>query len=108
MRATLTLLALILLAASASATLAQEAPTLAKQNRWVTSLAFTADGNQLATGGGESLLFRPGDVKLWNPKDGTQIASLDGQPTIVWSVALSADGQKLTPSVKILRVQSVP
>jgi WD40 repeat protein len=77
---------------------AQEPPTLAKQSRWVTSLGFTADGNQLVTGGGESLLFRAGDVKIWNAKDGSQIASLEGQPTIVWSVALSPDGQKLITS----------
>lgn len=92
------LIAASLVAAWISAASAQEPPTLAKHARWVTSLAFTADGNQLVTGGGESLLYRAGDVKIWNPKDGALIASLDGQPTIVWSVALSADGQKLITS----------
>jgi WD40 repeat protein len=82
----------------ASLAFAQEPPTLAKHARWVTSLAFTADGSQLVTGGGESLLYRAGDVKIWNSKDGSQIASLEGQPTIVWSVALSPDGQKLITS----------
>ncbi len=92
------LAALPIVVSLAAAVVAQEPPTLAKQTRWVTSLAFTADGNQLVTGGGESLLYRAGDVKIWNAKDGAQIASLEGQPTIVWSVALSPDGQKLITS----------
>ena len=76
----------------------QEAPTLAKQNRWVTSAAFIKDGSQLATGGGESLLYRAGDVKIWDAKTGAQVASLEGQPTIVWSLAASPDGKTLITS----------
>jgi uncharacterized protein with WD repeat len=77
---------------------AQDAPTLAKQSRWVTSAAFVQDGSQLVTGGGESLLYRAGDVKIWDVRTGTQTASLEGQPTIVWSVAASADGKTLITS----------
>src|SRR5437016_11717530 len=80
------------------AALAEDAPTLAKQNRWVTSAAFINNGRQLVTGGGESLLYRGGDVKIWDVKSGTQTASLEGQPTIVWSVAASPDGKTLITS----------
>jgi WD40 repeat protein len=77
---------------------AEDAATLAKQNRWVTSAAFINDGSQLVTAGGESLLYRAGDVKIWDVKSGAQTASLEGQPTIVWSVAASADGKALITS----------
>jgi WD40 repeat protein len=88
-RLVLTILFAGLLSAAASA---QEPAAMAKHNRWVTSLAFSGDGSQLVTGGGESLQYRPGDVKLWDPKTGALTASLEGQPTNVWCVALSADG----------------
>ncbi|HMC11388.1 MAG TPA: WD40 repeat domain-containing protein [Pirellulaceae bacterium] len=81
-----------------SAVLAQDAPTLAKQNRWVTSAAFINGGNQLATGGGESLLYRAGDVKIWDVKSGAQVTNLEGQPTIVWSLAATPDGKTLITS----------
>jgi WD40 repeat protein len=76
----------------------QEAPTLAKQSRWVTSAVFINGGGQLATGGGESLLYRGGDVKIWDVKSGQQTANLEGQPTIVWSLAAAADGKTLITS----------
>src|SRR5262245_5430170 len=76
----------------------QEVPTLAKQNRWVTSAAFINNGSQLVTGGGESLLYRAGDVKIWDVKSGAQVANLEGQPTIVWSVAASPDGKTIITS----------
>jgi WD40 repeat protein len=76
----------------------QEAPTLAKQNRWVTSAVFIDGGTKLATGGGESLLYRNGDVKIWDVKTGQQSSSLEGQPTIVWSIAAAADGKTLITS----------
>lgn len=79
----------------ANLTNAQEPPTLAKQARWVTSAAFIDGGAKLVSGGGESLLYRPGDLKIWDAKAGTLSASLEGQPTVVWSVAASADGKML-------------
>jgi WD40 repeat protein len=88
-------IAVLGLAQSASA---DDPPTLATFDRWVTSAAFTADGSQLITGGGESLLYRAGDVKIWDPKAGTLTASLEGQPTIVWSVSVSGDGKTLITS----------
>jgi WD40 repeat protein len=76
----------------------EEAATLAKQNRWVTSAAFINGGNQLATAGGESLLYRGGDVKIWDVKSGKLEASLEGQPTIVWSLAATPDGKTIITS----------
>jgi WD40 repeat protein len=76
----------------------EEPTTLAKQNRWVTSAAFINGGSQLATGGGESLLYRGGDVNIWDVKAGTLVAALEGQPTIVWSLAATADGKTIITS----------
>src|SRR5207244_12044817 len=59
---------------------------------------FSNNGSQLGTGGSESLLYRGGDVKIWDVKSGTQTASLEGQPTIVWSVAATPDGKTLITS----------
>src|SRR6266702_3483179 len=87
-----------LLAMEGAVQSADEAPALAKQNRWVTSAAFISAGSQLVTGGGESLLYRAGDVKIWDVKSGAQVANLEGQPTIVWSLAASADGKTLITS----------
>jgi WD40 repeat protein len=82
----------------AATTFAQDPPTLAKQSRWVTSVAFMEGGARLVTAGGESLLYRAGDVKIWDAKSGTQLASLEGQPTMVWSLAVSTDGKTLITS----------
>ena len=76
----------------------QEGGTLAKQDRWVTSAVFLDEGRQLLTGGGESLLYRDGDLLLWDVAQGTLIARLPGQPTIVWSLAASPDGQTIVTS----------
>ncbi len=74
---------------------AAEPAAIAKHTDWVTTVEFsTADGT-LASGGGQTLLYRPGEIKLWNPADGALKASLDGSPTCVWSVAFSPDGKTL-------------
>ena len=49
-------LALLSILALASQTRADEAPTLAKYNTWVTGVAFSPDGSLLASVGGQSLL----------------------------------------------------
>jgi WD40 repeat protein len=80
----------------ASAAAAQEPAAIAKHNRWVTDLAFSGDGAVLATVGGESLQYRPGDVKLWDPKTGALTAALEnGHDTNVWAVAIGGDGKTL-------------
>jgi WD40 repeat protein len=77
---------------------AQDKPWLGTHSRWVTSAAFSADGVLLFTGGGESLLYRKGDVMIWNAKAGVLTASLEGQPTIVWSLAATPDRTTLITS----------
>src|SRR5688500_1273076 len=75
---------------------AQEPAAIAKHGRWVTDLAFSGDGSVLATVGGESLQYRPGDVQLWDPKSGALTASLEGgHDTNVWAVAIGTDGKTL-------------
>ena len=67
--------ALVFVSLALPPALAQEPAAIAKHNRWVTSLAWSGDGSQLATVGGESLQYRQGDVKLWDPKTGALVAS---------------------------------
>lgn len=74
---------------------AQDPPAITQHRRWVTGAAFSQDGTKLATVGGESLLYRPGDVITWDPKTGAQLATFAGHPTCVWCVAFSPDGALL-------------
>ena len=92
------ILAAGLLAMLATATFAADPAPIAKHERWVTSLVFSPDGNLLITAGGESLQYRPGDVKLWDARTGAAAASLEGHPSNVWDVAISSDGSKLVTS----------
>lgn len=77
---------------------ADEAKTIATHDRWVTSIAHSADGAIIATAGGQSLQYRPGDVMLWDANSGNLIAALEGHTSNVWSVAFSPDGQTLVSS----------
>ncbi|MCH2123550.1 MAG: WD40 repeat domain-containing protein [Pirellulaceae bacterium] len=88
-------LAFIALALTSVSALADEASPLAKHDRWVTSMAFSADGSRLITGGGQSLQYRPGDITIWDTSNGALVTSLEGQKSNVWSVALSSDGNRL-------------
>src|SRR5262245_34974396 len=81
----------LVLLALASPVVAQDEAPITQHRRWVTSLAFSTDGKQLYTVGGESLLFRPGDVKIWDADGGKLVASLDGAPASVWSIAVTSD-----------------
>lgn len=72
--------------------------TVATHERWVTSLAHSPDGSIIATAGGQSLQYRPGDVMLWDAANGNLIAALEGHTSNVWSVAFSPDGQTLVTS----------
>lgn len=96
-RAAVGLLAMLCLVAVAAAeeTPAEPAaavPTLSESDRWVIDADFAPDGSSLLTVGGESLLYRPGDVVLWNPADGAQLASLGGHETAVWAAEIAANG----------------
>jgi tricorn protease-like protein len=68
------------------------AATLDAFDRWVIAADFTSDGAMLATAGGESLLYRAGDVVVWKA-DGTRVGDLPGHPTAVWAVKISRDGK---------------
>lgn len=72
---------------------APAAPEITTFDRWVTSVSVS--GNLLATGGGDSLMYRPGDVKLWDLSSGALLATLEGHGANVWSVALSPDAKTL-------------
>ena len=66
---------------STAATVAGAAPPppIAQFKDWVTAVAFSPLDGSLASVGEKSLLYRPGDVKLWNPADGKLKQSLEGQ-----------------------------
>jgi hypothetical protein len=67
------------------------AATLGDFKRWVIAADYSHDGATLVTAGGESLLYRPGDVVVWKA-DGTRVGDLAGHPTAVWAVQVSKDG----------------
>ena len=66
--------------------------TISSFSRWVIAADYAADAPILVTVGGESLLYRPGDVILWK-SEGTRIGELSGHQTAVWAVDVSADGK---------------
>jgi len=66
------------------------ATNIAEHSRWVIAADYSADGGLLVTAGGDSLLYRPGDVVVWKG-DGTRIGDLAGHPTAVWAVRISKD-----------------
>ena len=80
-------------AAAAPAAPAAPAANLPAFTRWIIAADYTRDGAQLLTAGGESLLYRPGDVVVWNAADGNRIGDLAGHPTAVWAVKASKDGK---------------
>lgn len=86
-------IALVLAAASLAA--AADPGRLADFGRWVIAADYSRDGRTLVTAGGDSLLYRPGDVVAWNVADGTRIGDFVGHPTSVWAARLSPDGTLL-------------
>lgn len=70
------------------------AARLADHRRWVISIDQSRDGQTIVTTGGDSLLYRPGDVIAWRT-DGTRIGEFVGHPTVVWSGRISDDGRWL-------------
>jgi hypothetical protein len=71
---------------------AAPAATLSAFPRWVIAADYARDGATLVTAGGESLLYRPGDVVVWKA-DGERVGDLAGHPTAVWAVKVSKDGK---------------
>ncbi len=79
-------------AAPAASPASAPAATLDAHGRWVIAADFARDGGTLVTAGGESLLYKPGDVVVWKA-DGTRDGELTGHPTAVWAVKISRDGR---------------
>lgn len=89
---------LFLVLASPIVATAEQADNISKHERWVTSIAYSADGALLATAGGQSLQYRPGDVVLWDAKNGNLVAALEGHTSNVWSLAFAPDSKTLVTS----------
>ena len=63
--------------------------TLRGHSSWVMSVAYSPDGQTLASGS------RDNTIKLWDVKTGNPLQTLTGDSYSVWSVAYSPDGQTL-------------
>jgi WD40 repeat protein/tRNA A-37 threonylcarbamoyl transferase component Bud32 len=61
----------------------------------VRSVAISADGQRMASGGGGADWRKPGEVKVWDAATGQEKLSLQGHTNGVSSVAFSADGTRL-------------
>src|SRR5262249_1385325 len=58
---------------------------------FLTSVAFSADGKLLASGGGQ--LGGPGEIRLWDVAAGKERAAFQAHTANVFSVAFSPDGK---------------
>ena len=66
------------------------------------SVAFSADGKRIVSGGGELVVSRDGkmqvtpcEVKMWEADKGQEVLTLKGHTRPVYSVAFSADGKRI-------------
>ena len=71
-----------------------EPATIAKHNRWVSSIAFLSN-DALVSAGGQTLLYRPRRRHRLEPRRRLEKNKLQGHETTVWSVAVSPDGKLL-------------
>jgi WD40 repeat protein len=63
--------------------------TLRGHTKWVYSVAFSPDGSRLASGSWDNT------VKVWDARNGAEVATLRGHTAQVFSVAFSPDGSRL-------------
>ena len=63
--------------------------TLSGHTLFVTSVAFSPDGNTIASGSADQ------SIRLWNVSDGSHIRTLSGHTSTVTSVAFSPDGNTI-------------
>ena len=66
--------------------------TLKGHKNWVRSVAFSPDGNMLASGSGDKT------VKLWNLSTGKCLYTLQEHSDTIWSVAFNPDGKTFASS----------
>jgi len=65
---------------------------------WVASVCFSPDGARILTGGGYyfgTQTHEPGEAKLWDARDGTELRSLIGHAEGVTGVCFSPDGRRI-------------
>jgi WD40 repeat protein len=73
----------------------------------VTSVAFSPDGNRLASGAGEPFSGKPGELKVWDAHSGQEVLALKGHTGPVSSVAFSPDGKRLASAGGGMEVEGV-
>jgi WD40 repeat protein/tetratricopeptide (TPR) repeat protein len=73
----------------------QELLTLRGHTDYVTSVAFSPDGQRLASAGRDYYGRKPGEVKVWDAVSGRELLTLREHTREVMSVAFSPDGQCL-------------
>ena len=63
--------------------------TLAGHSSWVSAIAFSPDGKQIASGSGDET------IKLWDARTSDLQKTLAGHSNWVWAVAFSPDGKQI-------------
>jgi WD40 repeat protein len=66
---------------------------LGKHAEGVTGVAFSKDGRRLASAAGDwQKLKQPGEIKVWDVREGREELRLSGHAGVAWGVAFSPDG----------------
>lgn len=82
-------------AAVAEAPKVRDWTALKGEMSWVTSVAYSTDGKKLAAGLGHTLLFKPGEAKIWDLEAEKEVSKFQGHESTVWSLALDREGKTL-------------